>query len=396
MNIHVIIADLYIVALRQIHQETLLPKGIKMTLSNSDNDLFSPVEMGALRLANRIVMAPLTRSRMGTDGVPNEMHADYYAQRASAGLIISEATNISAQGRGYALTPGIWTEEHVAGWKKVTDAVHAAGGLIVCQLWHVGRFSHVDLQPDGAAPVAPSAIRAEGQTYTEKGMLDVSMPRALETSEISGIIQQYRHAAECAKRAGFDGVEVHSANSYLLDQFLRDSTNHRSDEYGGTIENRSRLTLEVTEAVVEIWGHSRVGIRLSPVTPDAGNTPLDSQVMQTYGYLIEQLNCFNLAYMHFVEGATATSRSVPDGVDLDALRALFKGLYIGNNNYDLDLAVDRRAEGKVDAVAFGRPFIANPDLVRRLKEGAELAVAPRETYYGNGAKGYTDWPMLED
>jgi N-ethylmaleimide reductase len=365
-----------------------------MTLSNSDSDLFSPVEMGALRLANRVVMAPLTRSRMGTDGVPNEMHADYYAQRASAGLIISEATNISAQGRGYALTPGIWTEEQVAGWKKVTDAVHAAGGLIVCQLWHVGRFSHVDLQPEGGAPVAPSAVRAEGQTYTEKGMLDVSMPRALETSEISGIIQQYRHAAECAKRAGFDGVEVHSANSYLLDQFLRDSTNQRKDEYGGTIENRTRLTLEVTEAVAKIWGHDRVGIRLSPVTPDAGNTPLDSKVMQTYGHLIEQLNRFNLAYMHFVEGATATSRTVPDGVDLDALRALFKGPYIGNNNYDLDLAVKRRAESKVDAVAFGRPFIANPDLVRRLKEGAELAVAPRETYYGNGAKGYTDWPVI--
>ncbi|NKL03557.1 alkene reductase [Rhizobium leguminosarum bv. viciae] len=365
-----------------------------MTLSSSFNDLFSPMEMGALRLANRIVMAPLTRSRMGTDGVPNEIHARYYAQRASAVLIISEATNISAQGRGYALTPGIWTEEQVAGWKKVTDAVHAAGGLIVCQLWHVGRFSHVDLQPDGTAPVAPSAIRAEGQTYTEKGMLDVSMPRALETSEISGIIQQYRHAAECAQRAGFDGVEVHSANSYLLDQFLRDSTNQRDDEYGGNIENRSRLTLEVTAAVVEVWGHNRVGIRLSPVTPDAGNTPLDSQVMQTYGHLIEQLNRFHLAYMHFVEGATATSRSVPDGVDLDALRARFKGPYIGNNNYDLNLAVNRRAEGRVDAVAFGRPFIANPDLVRRLKEGAELAVASRETYYGNGARGYTDWPVL--
>nr|WP_246787301.1 hypothetical protein [Rhizobium leguminosarum] len=209
-----------------------------------------------------------------------------------------------------------------------------------------------------------------------------------------GIIQQYRHAAECAQRAGFDGVEVHSANSYLLDQFLRDSTNQRGDKYGGNIENRSRLTLEVTAAVVEVWGHNRVGIRLSPVTPDAGNTPLDSQVMQTYGHLIEQLNRFHLAYMHFIEGATATSRSVPDGVDLDALRARFKGAYIGNNNYDLNLAVNRRAEGNVDAVAFGRPFIANPDLVRRLKEGAELAVAPRETYYGNGAKGYTDWPVL--
>ena len=187
---------------------------------------------------------------------------------------------------------------------------------------------------------------------------------------------------------------MHSANSYLLDQFLRDSTNQRTDQYGGSIENRTRLTLEVTAAVVDIWGHDRVGIRLSPVTPDAGNTPLDSQVMHTYGYLIEQLNRFKLAYMHFVEGATATSHTVPENVDLDALRARFKGPYIGNNNYDIELAVTRRAEGKVDAVAFGRPFIANPDLVRRLKESADLAVAPRETYYGNGAKGYTDWPTL--
>ena len=367
-----------------------------MTINSSSTDLFSPMTLGALSLANRVVMAPLTRSRMGSDGVPNEMHARYYAQRASAGMIISEATNISAQARGYDLTPGIWTEEQVAGWKLVTDAVHAAGGLIVCQLWHVGRFSHVDLQPNGDAPVAPSAIKAEGQTFIKDGMKDVSMPRALETSEISEIIEQYRHAARCAKRAGFDGVEVHSANSYLLDQFLRDSTNQRNDQYGGSIENRTRLTLEVTDAVVEIWGHDRVGIRISPVTPDAGNTPLDSQVMQTYGYLIEQLNHFQLAYMHFVEGATATSRTVPENVDLDALRALFKGSYIGNNNYDLELAVNRLAEGKIDAVAFGRPFIANPDLVRRLQEGAELAVAPHETYYGNGAKGYTDWPTLAD
>tara|TARA_R110002033_G_scaffold50855_1_gene98013 strand:- start:5272 stop:6462 length:1191 start_codon:yes stop_codon:yes gene_type:complete len=394
MTIYAIIADRHTSYIKYFHCENQLSIGITMTLHNPSTDLFSPMTLGALSLANRIVMAPLTRSRMGADGVPNEMHARYYAQRASAGMIISEATNISAQARGYDLTPGIWTEEQVAGWKLVTDAVHAAGGLIVCQLWHVGRFSHVDLQPDGAAPVAPSAIKAEGQTFTENGMMDVSMPRALETSEIPGIIEQYRHAARCAKRAGFDGVEVHSANSYLLDQFVRDSTNQRNDQYGGSIENRSRLTLEVTDAVVEIWGHDRVGIRLSPVTPDAGNTPLDSQVMQTYGYLIEQLNRFQLAYMHFVEGATATSRVVPDNVDLDALRALFTGPFIGNNNYDLELAVTRRAQGKIDAVAFGRPFIANPDLVRRLQEGAELAVAPRETYYGNGAAGYTDWPTL--
>ena len=363
-------------------------------IDNSRNtDLFSPVQMGALQLANRIVMAPVTRSRMAEDGVPNELHATYYAQRAGAGLIIAEATNISAQGRGYAMTPGIWSSEQVAGWKKVTDAVHAAGGKIVSQLWHVGRFSSVDLQPNGEAPVAPSAIKAQGTTYTKNGVVDVSMPRALETAEIPAIIEQYVQAAENAKRAGFDGVEVHSANSYLLDQFLRDSTNQRTDRYGGSIENRARLTLEVTEAVVAVWGSDRVGIRLSPVTPDAGNTPPDSNVMATYGYLIQQLNRFNLAYLHFVEGATATSRSVPEGVDLDALSAQFDGPFMGNNNYDLAMAVERRAQGRIDAVAFGRLFIANPDLVERLRHGLELTIAPRESYYGGGAKGYTDWPV---
>ncbi|MEN4748830.1 alkene reductase [Pseudomonas sp. Ps21-P2] len=361
-------------------------------ISNS-TDLFSPVRMGAIEMANRIVMAPVTRSRYEEDGVPGELHATYYAQRATAGLIVAEATNISAQGRGYAATPGIWSEAQVAGWRKVTDAVHAAGGKIVSQLWHVGRFSSVDLQPNGEAPVAPSAIQAERNTYTANGFVPVSMPRALETDEIPGIIEQYKLAAENAKRAGFDGVEVHSANSYLLDQFLRDSTNQRTDQYGGSIENRARLTLEVTQAIVDIWGNDRVGIRLSPVTPDAGNTPPDSNVMALHGYLIQQLNRFDLAYLHFVEGATATSRDVPEGVDMDALSAQFNGPFIGNNNYDLDMAVQRRAQGKIDAVAFGRLFISNPDLVARLRHGAELTIAPRESYYGGGAKGYTDWPL---
>jgi N-ethylmaleimide reductase len=356
-------------------------------------DLFAPVSMGSLELANRIVMAPVTRSRYDEAGIPHELHATYYAQRATAGLIVAEATNISAQGRGYAATPGIWTEEQVAGWKKVTDAVHAAGGKIVSQLWHVGRFSNVDLQPNGDAPVAPSAIRAEGNTYTVEGFVPVSMPRALETDEIPGIIEQYKRAAQNAKRAGFDGVEVHSANSYLLDQFLRDSTNQRTDRYGGSIENRARLTLEVTQAIVDIWGSDRVGIRLSPVTPDAGNTPPDSNVMGLHGYLIQQLNKLDLAYLHFVEGATATSREVPEGVDMDALSAQFNGPFIGNNNYDLEMAIERRAQGRIDAVAFGRLFISNPDLVARLRHGAELTIAPRESYYGGGAKGYTDWPL---
>lgn len=349
--------------------------------------------MGAIKMANRIVMAPVTRSRYEEDGVPGELHSTYYAQRATAGMIVAEATNISAQGRGYAATPGIWSDAQVAGWRTVTDAVHAAGGKIVSQLWHVGRFSSVDLQTNGEAPVAPSAIQAEGNTYTANGFVPVSMPRALETDEIPGIIQQYKHAAENAKRAGFDCVEVHSANSYLLDQFLRDSTNQRTDQYGGSIENRARLTLEVTQAIVDIWGNDRVEIRLSPVTPDAGNTPPDSNVMALHGYLIQQLNRFNLAYLHFVEGATATSREVPAGVDMDALSAQFNGPFIGNNNYDLDMAVERRAEGKIDAVAFGRLFISNPDLVARLRHGAELTIAPRESYYGGGARGYTDWPL---
>lgn len=355
-------------------------------------DLFSATQLGKIAIANRIIMAPVTRSRYAENGIPNELHATYYAQRASAGMLIAEATNISPQGRGYAATPGIWSDEQVEGWKKVTDAVHANGGKIVVQLWHVGRFSCVELQPDGAAPVAPSAIKAEGSTYTVDGFVPVSMPRALETDEIPGIIEQYKIAARNAMRAGFDGVEVHSANSYLLDQFLRDSTNHRTDEYGGSIENRARLTLEVTQAVVNIWGSDRVGIRLSPVTPDAGNTPPDSNVMALYGYLIQQLNQFNLAYLHFVEGATATSREVPEGVDMDTLSVQFNGPFIGNNNYDLEMAIERRAQGKIDAVAFGRLFISNPDLVERLRRGAELTIAERESYYGGGAKGYTDWP----
>ncbi|PHM26165.1 alkene reductase [Xenorhabdus budapestensis] len=362
----------------------------------SDNsirtDLFSPTKLGEIELTNRIVMAPLTRSRVNQEGVPKELNVTYYVQRASAGLIISEATNISAQGRGYAMTPGIWTEEQVAAWKKVTDAVHIAGGKMVMQLWHVGRCSHVDLQPNGEPPVAPSAIKADGNVYTENGMQEVSMPRALETNEIPGIIEQYRHAAEYAKRAGFDGVEIHSANNYLLEQFIRDSTNHRTDQYGGSIENRVRLVLEVVEAVTGVWGSGRVGIRLSPVTTEVGNTPLDSDVMATYGYLIRQLNQFKLAYLHFVEGTTKKDRVIPKGIDLDKLRSWFEGAYIGNNDYDLEMAISRRSEGKVDAVAFGRPFISNPDLVERLRYDIELTSVNHDSYYGSGAKGYTDWP----
>ncbi|MGY6276383.1 alkene reductase [Methylomonas sp. MgM2] len=363
--------------------------------SITDTDLFQPVTIGAWQLANRIVMAPLTRCRVKHDGIPGPLQAEYYGQRASAGLIISEATNISPQARGYAFTPGIYTDAQVDGWQMVTKAVHAKHGKIICQLWHTGRYSHPSLQPDGEIPAAPSAIAAEGETITELGMQMVLTPRALETEEIPGIIDQYRHAAHCAKLAGFDGVEIHSANCYLLEQFIRDSTNHRTDQYGGSIENRTRLVLEVVRSVAEVWGDgSRVGIRLSPVTPAAGNTPLDSTVMATYGYLIEQLNQFKLAYLHFIEGSTRVSRFVPSDVDLKQLRALFKGPYMANNLYTRKLAAEVRGRGDADLICFGRPFLSNPDLVERLKTGAELTEAPKETWYSGDENGYTDWPTI--
>ncbi len=272
------------------------------------NDLFQPVTMGPLTLSNRIAMAPLTRSRAGQGDIPGDLQATYYSQRATAGLIVTEATQISPQGKGYAFTPGIWSDAQVEGWRQTTDAVHAKGGHIVCQLWHVGRISHPDLQPGGQLPVAPSAIKPEGKAFTEQGFKDHVTPRALETDEIPGIISDYARAAECAKRAGFDGVEIHSANAYLLDQFIRDSTNHRTDQYGGALANRLRIVLEVAEAVTSVWGGDRTGIRLSPLTPQVGNTPLDSDPATTYGTLIEELNRFGLVYLHLVEGATQGPR----------------------------------------------------------------------------------------
>jgi N-ethylmaleimide reductase len=356
-------------------------------------NLFSPATLGAIAVANRIAMAPLTRARARMDGVHSPLAIEYYRQRASAGLIISEATNISQQGRGYAFTPGIYTRAHVASWRPVTDAVHAAGGRIVLQLWHVGRFSHVSLQENGAPPVAPSAIRADGETYIEGGYARPSEPRALATDEIPGIVEDYRSAARNAKAAGFDGVEVHSANNYLLDQFIRDSTNHRADRYGGSIENRTRLTVEVAQAVSEIWGADRVGVRLSPITRSGGGTPLDSNSQATYDFLGERLGELDLAYLHCVEGQTGGQNDV-SGFDFQRLRRKFGGKYIANNGYDLALATRAIAEDRADMVAFGRPFIGNPDLVERLRTGAPLLEAPKETYYDGGARGYTDWPVL--
>ena len=324
--------------------------------------------------------------------MPPGFAADYYRQRATAGLIVSEATNISAQARGYAMTPGIWTDAQVASWRNVTRAVHADGGRIVLQLWHTGRISHPNLH-GGALPVAPSAIKPEGQAFTNEGLLGHVTPRALETGEIPAIVADYRHAAQCAKDAGFDGVEVHSANNYLLEQFLRDSTNHRTDQYGGSIANRIRFPLAVVEAVVDVWGGDRVGIRISPGTTQPGGAPLDSNPMALFGAYIEQLNAFGLMYVHDIEGVTQMSRD-PNGIDYPALRRAFRGAYIANNGYSRADAEQAITAGLADLVSFGRPYLANPDLVDRLRTGAPLAEAPKAYWYGGGATGYSDWPGM--
>ena len=357
--------------------------------------LFTPVTLGAFKCRNRIVMAPLTRSRSSEEGLPPAYAAEYYAQRADAGLIVSEATNISPQARGYALTPGIWTPQQVEAWRPVTDAVHARGGLIVLQLWHTGRISHPDLQPDGALPIAPSAIAPQGQAFTATGMKDHVTPRALETDEIPMIVEEYRHAAQCSKDAGFDGVEIHSANNYLLDQFLRDSTNQRTDRYGGSTENRLRLPLEVAAAVVGVWGGDRTGIRISPGTTMPGGAPVDSNPMDTYGRYIDALNTHNLAYLHVIEGVTQQTRE-SEGIDFRALRRRFTGKFIDNNLLTAEMAEQELEAGRIDAVAFGRPFLANPDLVHRLRTGGPLAEAPKQYWYGGNEVGYSDWPAMQN
>jgi N-ethylmaleimide reductase len=361
---------------------------------STEPKLFSPLTIGAIEVANGIAMAPLTRSRADMEGVHSALAVEYYRQRATAGLIISEATNISREGRGYAFTPGIYTAAHVAAWRQITDAVHEAGGKIVCQLWHVGRMSHTSLQANGAAPVAPSAIQADEQVFLESQTVErPSMPRALETEEISRILDDYRHAARCALEAGFDGVEVHAANCYLLEQFIRDSTNKRTDRYGGSVENRTRFPIEVISAVAEVWGADRVGVRLSPITRAVGDTPLDSDPEGTYFYLAEQLGKLGMAYLHCVEGQTRGDNGAGD-FDFKRLHAAFGGKYIANNSYDRQMAIEAAASGHADMVAFGRPFISNPDLVERLRREAPLAESDHATFYGGGAKGYTDYPAF--
>ncbi|PWE52359.1 alkene reductase [Metarhizobium album] len=357
----------------------------------TDTTLFDPYTLGGLTLANRIVMAPLTRNRAGAGLVPSQFATEYYSQRAGAGLIITEATQISKGAQGYQDTPGLYTPEQIAAWRVVTDAVHAKGGKIVVQLWHVGRISHIDLR-NGEAPVAPSAIRAETQTFVNNGFAPVSEPRALELHEIAGIVEDFRQAAANAIEAGFDGVEVHGANGYLLDQFLRKSSNIRADAYGGSIENRARLLIEVTEAVAAEIGADRVGVRLSPVSPASGTVISDDE-QPLFNHVVEQLDGLGIAYIHVVEGATGGPRDVAP-FDYGALRQRFSRTLIANNGFDLALAEGDLAAGKADLFAFGRLFIANPDLVERLKSGAALNPVDPTTLYGGGAKGYTDYPTL--
>ncbi len=364
-----------------------------MPSNNSElSDLFMPFQFGPYKLSNRIVMAPPTRSRAQVGDVPSILAAKYYSQRATAGLIIAEATQIFAQGKGYAFTPGIYNDAQVQGWKSITEAVHKAGGRIFLQLWHVGRISHPSLQPSHALPVAPSAVKPEGTAFTEEGFVPFVTPRALETSEMAGIVEQYRVAAQYALDAGFDGVEIHAANGYLIDQFLRDSSNHRTDIYGGSLENRTRLLMEVTAAVVSVWSADHVGVRLSPVSP--ANDISDSDPATLFRYVVGQLNKFNLLYLHVIEGVTGGPRNVDNGFNLQTLRKLFNGVYIGNNGYNRGMAISARQENLVDMVAFGRTFISNPDLVARLKLNAPLNKLDADTLYGGGAKGYIDYPFL--
>ncbi len=356
--------------------------------------LFDRARVGAFELNNRIVMAPLTRNRAGPGLAPGPFAVEYYSQRATAGMIIAEATQVSAQAQGYADTPGCYTNEQVRGWKQVTDAVHAEGGTIVVQLWHTGRVSHTSFQKDGKAPVGPSAIRANTKTFVAgQGFVDVSAPRALRLDEMPGIVEDFRRASVCAIEAGFDGVEIHGAHGYLLDAFLRDGTNHRADSYGGSVANRARLLLQVARACAGAIGADRLGVRISPVST-AGDSR-DSQPQALFNHVVESLNPLGLAWLHVVEGETGGARdSIP--FDYGALRDRFDGAWMVNNGYNRTMAIDAIASGRADLVSFGRLFIANPDLMERLSKNAPLnELMGPETFYGGGAHGYTDYPTIE-
>ena len=358
--------------------------------------LFDPIRIGDIELATRICMAPLTRNRASAGQVPNDLMRQYYQQRANpatgAALIITEASQISPEGQGYLDTPGLFNTAQVAGWRRVTDAVHAQGGRIVIQLWHVGRISHVSLLPNGQVPVSSTAVAAKGKTYIAGGFADVSAPRALRTDEMPSVIAQYRHSALMAMEAGFDGVEIHAANGYLIEQFLRDSINDRTDAYGGAIANRTRLLREVMTTVAEAIGGGRTGLRLSPVTP-ANDAGPDSNPQALYEHAVAELAPLKLAFVHVVEGATGGPRDIAP-FDYAALRARFNGAWMVNNGYTRQMALDEVAEGRADLVAFGKPFIANPDLGRRLREDAPWTPIDPATLYGGGAAGYTDYALM--
>jgi N-ethylmaleimide reductase len=352
----------------------------------SSDPLFAPYRLGDVDLSNRLVMAPMTRSRAIDGNVPNPLAATYYAQRASAGLIIAEATQVSPQGVGYIRTPGIHSDAQVAGWTVITDAVHRAGGKIFLQLFHGGRISHPDFH-GGELPVAPSAIDAQSQVFTAKGLEPTVTPRALDLAELPGIVEQYRRGAENAKAAGFDGVEIHGANGYLLDQFLRDGTNRRTDAYGGSVENRARLPLDVTRAVIGVWGADRVGYRISPNS--AFNSMSDSNPFETFSYIAEQLDRLGIVYLHALDPlADSAKRASP------WLRRKFARTYIVNGGFDAGSADAAIRNNEADLVAFGVPFIANPDLPRRYQTKAPLNTPDQATFYAGDERGFTDYPAL--
>ena len=356
--------------------------------------LFEPLVLGGLLLPNRVFMAPLTRNRALPDGVPGPLAPTYYRQRSSAGLIITEATQISAMGKGYIDTPGIYLPEHVAAWRGIVDAVHNAGGHIFLQLWHVGRISHTSLLPDGRAPVAPSAIQACAKTFTSEGLVDVSTPRALTLGDIQTTLGDYRNAAACAKAAGFDGVEIHAANGYLIDQFLQSGSNQRADDYGGSVANRIRFLSEVTQAVSEIWTPSRIGVRLSP--RGTFNDMSDDDPESTFMAVVEAMSAAKLGYLHVVE---ASPGDAPPSLEFAALftrmRQRWPGVYVTNGGFDGPGGEEAVRLGSADAIAYGRSFIANPDLPERLRLGSALNEPDPSSFYGGTEVGYTDYPFRD-
>ena len=359
--------------------------------------LFTPTQVGPYRLSHRVAMAPLTRMRSDPGDIPSDLMAEYYKQRTTkGGLIISEASPVSIRGNGYAGAPGIYSDTQIAGWQRITDAVHAKGGRIFQQLWHVGRQSHVDLQPNGDAPVAPSAIAAEGYAYSKRGEVPFSMPRALALHEIPGIIEEFQSGAERALRAGFDGVEIHGANGYLPDQFLQDGTNKRTDEYGGPIENRARFMLEVTQAAISVWGADRVGVRIAP--SGTYGSMSDSDPQATFGYVATELDRLGIAYLHVVEPRIKGTEDVAHGdaaIGARHLRKKFSRTLIAAGGFTPASAEAIVTFGDADLVAFGRHFISNPDLPERLRKGLPLTRYDRSTFYGGDARGYTDYPVAE-